>query len=132
MNDPELLPADAPCAEAEDDEELCGTTTFHEPASPSVAFTCVWLVSDWRVTVAVPVLYPAGLPAPGEECEPRMPPASTAPTAAATSTTATPVTSQRRAGCGPGPSACPPGGTRPGPSALLPLAGCGDGAAPAA
>src|ERR1700733_11061177 len=64
VNDPQPPPPDAPCAEAEDDDELCGTTTFHEPASPSVAFTCVWLVSDWRVTSAVPVLYPAGVPAP--------------------------------------------------------------------
>ena len=46
-------PADA---DAEDEEdELDGTATDQVPASPSVASSSVWLVSDWRVTVAVPV-----------------------------------------------------------------------------
>jgi hypothetical protein len=48
--DPEPLAGDE-----EDDDELCGIATVQVPASPRVAFTTLWLVSDRRVTVAVDV-----------------------------------------------------------------------------
>src|SRR6202161_352206 len=93
--------------EAEEDEdeedELGGTATLQVPASPSVAFSWVWLVSNCRVTVAVPVVYPllalARLPAPR-----KAPVASAAPMAAAATTTTTPATAQPRR----------PGRSRPG------------------
>src|SRR5580704_28393 len=82
-------------AAEDEDEELAGTATLQVPASPSVAFSWVWLVSDCRVTVAVPVAYPllalAGRPDPRNA-----PVASAAPRPAAATTTTTPATTQPR------------------------------------
>ena len=82
----------------DEDDELAGTATDQVPASPSVASSWVWLVSDCRVTVAVPVWYPllalAGRPDPRNA-----PLASTAPMAAAATTTTTPATTQPRRPC---------------------------------
>ena len=105
-------------AAEDEDDELAGTATDQVPASPSVASSWVWLVSDCRVTVAVPVWYPllalAGRPDPRNA-----PLASAAPMAAAATTTTTPATAQPRR---PGRSrpvrlpaaGVPPAGPRPG------------------
>ncbi len=130
MNVPD--PADDEDDEDDEDEVPEGTATVHVPASPSVAFSCVWLVSDCRVTSAVPVEYPLVLAA--GRLEPRNAPAArAAPAAATTTTTTTPASTQRprrRRSCfaawsatarsaavrssapGPGPAA-----SRPGPAA---------------
>ena len=94
-------------AAEDEDDELAGTATDQVPASPSVAFSSVWLVSDCRVTVAVPVWYPllalAGWPDPRNA-----PLASAAPTAATATTTTTPATTQPRRPGRPGRAARPP------------------------
>ena len=65
----------------DEDDELAGTATDQVPASPSVPSSSVWLVSDCRVTVAVPVWYPLLAPAAGLLDPRNAPLASAVPTA---------------------------------------------------
>src|SRR5580698_8526028 len=91
VNVPDPADEDDEAAEDEDDE-LAGTATDQVPASPSVASSWVWLVSDCRVTVAAPVWYPllalAGWP------DPRNAPLASTPMAATATTTTVPATTQ--------------------------------------
>src|ERR1700752_161061 len=83
-------------AEDDEDDEAAGTATDQVPASPSVASSSVWLVSDCRVTVAVPVWYPLLTPAAWWPDPRNAPLASAAPAAAAATTITTPATPQLR------------------------------------
>jgi hypothetical protein len=77
-----------------DEPDPAGTTTVQDPASPSVAFTTVWLASDCRVTTAVEARYPLlAVPEAAGPRRPKAPAASAAP--AATSTTTTAAATQR-------------------------------------